>query len=177
MFSSRRPPRYQHPNDFGEALAASPGRHPSGQGVDSAGEGRRREAGFSYEQLKVLALGIVYCSISGYDCTGPELARPGYDRMVQGEVGLMAMHGAAGQAPLKFGVDAVDLFTGMYAAQGVLAASFQRDRIGVGRRIEMAQFQRLCTEVIERPDLAQDPRFATNTLRGSNREALVPVIS
>ncbi|WP_222128178.1 CoA transferase [Roseomonas gilardii] len=34
-----------------------------------------------------------------------------------GEAGLMALpNGEAGQAPLKFGVAAVDLFTGQYAA-------------------------------------------------------------
>jgi crotonobetainyl-CoA:carnitine CoA-transferase CaiB-like acyl-CoA transferase len=184
--------------------------------------------GLGYEQLKVLHPGIVYCSISGYDRSGPEAARPGYDLVVQGEAGLMAMNGEAGQPPLKFGVAAVDLFTGMYAAQGVLASLYERQRTGKGRHVEMAlfdcglmitayygmeallagedppkygnahpsiipygvfeaadgplvitvgnnaQFQRFCTEVIERPDLAQDERYRTNPLRHANRERLVP---
>jgi crotonobetainyl-CoA:carnitine CoA-transferase CaiB-like acyl-CoA transferase len=46
--------------------------------------------------------------------------------VVQGEAGLMAMNGEANQPPLKFGVAAVDLFTGMYAAQAVLAALYER---------------------------------------------------
>ena len=96
--------------------------------------------GLGYEQLKVLKPGIIYCSISGYDRTGPEAARPGYDLVVQGEAGLMAMNGEAGQAPLKFGVAAVDLFTGMYAAQGVLASLYDRERTGNGRHVEMALF-------------------------------------
>ena len=96
--------------------------------------------GLGYEQLKVLKPGIIYCSISGYDRTGPEAARPGYDLVVQGEAGLMAMNGEAGQAPLKFGVAAVDLFTGMYAAQGILASLYDRERSGKGRHVEMALF-------------------------------------
>jgi crotonobetainyl-CoA:carnitine CoA-transferase CaiB-like acyl-CoA transferase len=96
--------------------------------------------GLGYGQLKALKPGIIYCSISGYDRTGPEASRPGYDLVVQGEAGLMAMNGEAGQAPLKFGVAAVDLFTGMYAAQGVLAALFDRERSGQGRHVEMALF-------------------------------------
>ena len=40
----------------------------------------------------------------------------------------MALNGEAGQPPLKFGVAAVDMFTGMYAAQAVLAALFERQR-------------------------------------------------
>jgi crotonobetainyl-CoA:carnitine CoA-transferase CaiB-like acyl-CoA transferase len=187
--------------------------------------------GLGYEQLKALKPDIVYCSISGYDRTGPEAARPGYDLVVQGEAGLMAMNGDAGQPPLKFGVAVVDLFTGMYSAQAVLAALYQRKETGVGRHIEMAlfdcglmitayygmeallsgedppkygnahpsiipygvfeaadgpvvitvgnnaQFQRFCTDVIERPDLAQDERFRTNGLRGANREVLVPELN
>ncbi len=42
----------------------------------------------------------------------------------------MALNGEAGQPPLKFGVAVVDLMTGMYAAQAVLAALFQRSRTG-----------------------------------------------
>jgi crotonobetainyl-CoA:carnitine CoA-transferase CaiB-like acyl-CoA transferase len=96
--------------------------------------------GLGYEQLKAVHPRIVYCSISGYDRTGPEAARPGYDLVVQGEAGLMAMNGEAGQKPLKFGVAAVDLFTGMYAAQGVLAALYERERTGRGRHVEMALY-------------------------------------
>ena len=96
--------------------------------------------GLGYDQLKALHPSLIYCSISGYDRTGPEAARPGYDLVVQGEAGLMAMNGEAGQAPLKFGVAAVDLFTGMYAAQGVLASLYDRERTGNGRHGEMALF-------------------------------------
>ncbi|MDW5444177.1 CaiB/BaiF CoA-transferase family protein [Polaromonas sp. SM01] len=96
--------------------------------------------GLGYEQLSKEHAGLIYCSISGYDRTGPEAARPGYDLVVQGEAGLMAMNGEAHQPPLKFGVAAVDLFTGMYSAQAILAALFERQKTGKGRHIEMALF-------------------------------------
>ncbi len=96
--------------------------------------------GLGYEQLKAIKPDIIYCSVSGYDRSGPEAARPGYDLVIQGEAGLMAMNGTAEQPPLKFGVAAVDLFTGMYAAQAVLAALFERQKTGKGKHIEMALF-------------------------------------
>ncbi|WP_233859265.1 CaiB/BaiF CoA transferase family protein [Paraburkholderia sp. HD33-4] len=96
--------------------------------------------GLGYEQLKQIREDLIYCSISGYDRTGPEAARPGYDLVVQGEAGLMAINGEASQPPLKFGVAAVDLFTGMYSAQAILAALFERQKTGKGRHIEMALF-------------------------------------
>jgi crotonobetainyl-CoA:carnitine CoA-transferase CaiB-like acyl-CoA transferase len=190
--------------------------------------GGMAKMGLAYEDLRALNPSLVYCSIAGYRSDGPEAARPGYDLVVQGEAGLMALNGEEGQGPLKFGVAAVDMFTGMYAAQAILAALFDRHRTGQGRHVEMAlydcglmitayygmealimggdppkygnahpsivpygvfdaadgplvitvgnnaQFQRFCTEVIERPDLAADARFATNTTRSANRHALLP---
>jgi crotonobetainyl-CoA:carnitine CoA-transferase CaiB-like acyl-CoA transferase len=96
--------------------------------------------GLGYGQLKALKPELVFCSISGYDRSGPEAGRPGYDLVIQGEAGLMAINGEPGQAPLKFGVAAVDMFTGMYAAQAILAALYERQRTGVGRHIEMALY-------------------------------------
>ncbi len=96
--------------------------------------------GLGYEQLKALKPELIYCSISGYDRSGPEAARPGYDLVIQGEAGLMAINGEPQQQPLKFGVAAVDMFTGMYAAQAVLAALYERTRTGRGRHIEMALY-------------------------------------
>jgi len=96
--------------------------------------------GLGYKDLSHAKPGLIYCSISGYDRTGPEAARPGYDLVVQGEAGLMALNGEVTQPPLKFGVAVVDLFTGMYSAQAILAALFQRHTTGKGRHIEMALF-------------------------------------
>ncbi|WP_168788323.1 CaiB/BaiF CoA transferase family protein [Paraburkholderia aromaticivorans] len=102
--------------------------------------GGMEKLGLGYEQLKQNHEDLIYCSISGYDRTGPEAARPGYDLVVQGEAGLMALNGEAKQPPLKFGIAAVDMFTGMYSAQAILAALFERQRTGGGHHIEMALF-------------------------------------
>lgn len=96
--------------------------------------------GLGYEELSRDQPGLVYCSVTGYDRTGPEATRPGYDLVIQGEAGLMALNGEPTQPPLKFGVAAVDMMTGMYAAQGVLAALYQREKTGKGRHIGMALF-------------------------------------
>lgn len=186
--------------------------------------------GLDYAAIKAIKPDIIYCSITGYSADGPEASRPGYDLVVQGETGLMALNGEAGQSPLKFGVAVVDMFTGMSAAQAILAALFNRQCTQEGCHIEMclfdsgitvqsyyglealqlgqdpdkvgnehptvvpygvfeakdgplaiavgnnAQFKRFCQEVIQRPDLAQDPDFATNQLRSTHRDKLMPTI-
>jgi crotonobetainyl-CoA:carnitine CoA-transferase CaiB-like acyl-CoA transferase len=102
--------------------------------------GGAEKLGLGYDTLNALNPRLIHCAISGYDRAGPEATRPGYDLVVQGEAGLMALNGEAEQPPLKFGVAAVDLFTGMYAAQAILAALYERHASGRGRRIEMALF-------------------------------------
>jgi crotonobetainyl-CoA:carnitine CoA-transferase CaiB-like acyl-CoA transferase len=186
--------------------------------------------GLGYDALSALNPGLIYCSIAGYNSQGPEATRPGYDLVIQGESGLMGMNGNDDQPPLKFGVAIVDLFTGQFSAQAILAALIQRGRTARGRHIEMAlfdcglsvtsyyglealalgedpprygnahpsivpygvfdaadgplvitvgnnaQFARFCRHVIERPDLADEPRYATNLLRTQNRPELLPVL-
>lgn len=193
--------------------------------------GGAEKLGLGYEQLKAIRPDLIYCAVAGYDVTGPEAKRPGYDLVVQGEAGLMALNGEASQPPLKFGVAVVDLMTGMYAAQAVLAALFRRERTGRGRLIEMAlydcglmvtgyygldamqlgrdparygnahpsivpygmfdaadgpliiavgnnaQFDKFCRQVIERPDIVEDPRFATNVERAKNRQVIGPMLT
>ncbi|MDR2327354.1 MAG: CoA transferase [Acidovorax sp.] len=102
--------------------------------------GGAEKLGLGYEQLSALNPRLVYCSISGYSRSGSEAQRPGYDLVVQGESGIMAMNGEAGQGPLKFGVAAVDMFTGMYSAQAILAALLERERSGRGHHVQMALY-------------------------------------
>ncbi len=54
-------------------------------------------------------------------------------------------------------------------------------RVGGGRQVVLAvqnerEWQRLCIEVLERPELATDPRFKSNELRLANRMALETLI-
>jgi crotonobetainyl-CoA:carnitine CoA-transferase CaiB-like acyl-CoA transferase len=102
--------------------------------------GGAEKLGLGYAQLKAIQPDLIYCSVSGYNSAGPEAKRPGYDLVIQGESGLMAINGESGQGPLKFGVAVVDMMTGMYAAQAVLAALFRRTRTGQGRHIEMSLY-------------------------------------
>ncbi|MGQ3003569.1 MAG: CaiB/BaiF CoA transferase family protein [Hydrogenophaga sp.] len=102
--------------------------------------GGAKKMGLGYEQLKAIKPDIIYCSITGYDSSGPEAARPGYDLLVQGEAGLMSINGEPDRPPVRFGVPLVDMFTGMYSAQAVLAALYEREKTGQGAHVEMALF-------------------------------------
>jgi crotonobetainyl-CoA:carnitine CoA-transferase CaiB-like acyl-CoA transferase len=83
---------------------------------------------------------LIYCSISGYGRTSPRAAEPGYDYVIQAEGGLMSINGEANGPPVRVGVAVADLFTGMFAAQAILAALIAKDRDGLGQHIDMALF-------------------------------------
>jgi crotonobetainyl-CoA:carnitine CoA-transferase CaiB-like acyl-CoA transferase len=186
--------------------------------------------GLDYASLSVQFPGLIYCSISGYGRHSPRAAEPGYDYVIQAEGGLMAINGDVDRPPVRVGVAVADLFTGMFAAQAILAALIAKDRDGLGQHIDMAlfdsqlamlanvgssclvsneepkrfgnahptvvpyqtfgtadgriviavgndhQFGILCRDLLGRPYLASDARFATNAARVENRGDLIPLL-
>ncbi|MFM8556164.1 MAG: CaiB/BaiF CoA transferase family protein [Betaproteobacteria bacterium] len=96
--------------------------------------------GLDYESLRALNPRLIYLSISGYGREGPNASRLGYDYILQGESGLMSVTGEPDGPPLKVGVPFVDISTGAYATQAVLAALLAREKTGEGQFIDMALF-------------------------------------
>jgi crotonobetainyl-CoA:carnitine CoA-transferase CaiB-like acyl-CoA transferase len=88
--------------------------------------------GFPPERLEQINPRLIVLSISGFGDLGPEQTRPGFDQIVQGEGGLMAVTGDPGGQPTKAGVPIADVLSGMNGAIGVLAALKRRDRTGHG---------------------------------------------
>ena len=98
--------------------------------------------GLAYPDLAPGNARLIYCSVSAFGQDGPDAHGAGYDAMIQGMGGLMSItglpDGMPGAGPQKVGVAVADLMTGMYAAQAVLAALFERERSGLGQYIDLA---------------------------------------
>ena len=177
--------------------------------------------GLGYDELKAINPRLIYCSISGYGDDGSLAQRAGYDPVIQAESGLMSCNGEPDGPALRTGIGFIDILTGMFSAQAILAALLVRERTGQGQRVggalidtgvamliqygigwlmtgEITQrmgnsspsaqpigvfqaadgpffltvagnrvFRNLC-QVIGRPDMADDPDFATNPARVEN---------
>jgi crotonobetainyl-CoA:carnitine CoA-transferase CaiB-like acyl-CoA transferase len=108
--------------------------------VENFRPGTLERLGFGYQELRKRRPDIVYCSISGYGHSGPLSKRPGYDAVMQGEGGWMSLTGEPGGAPLKVGASLADVFTGLMAAEGILAALYQRSSTGKGQKVDVALF-------------------------------------
>lgn len=91
-----------------------------------------------YETLRRINPRIICCSITGFGTTGPYRDRPAYDLTIQALSGAMSITGEAGRPPVRNGVATGDLSGGMFAAQGILAALYARERTGLGQKIDIA---------------------------------------
>jgi len=96
--------------------------------------------GLDFESLHARYPRLIYCSITGFGQTGPYAARAGYDYIVQGMSGLMSVTGEPSTQPQKVGVAVTDIYTGIYASTGILAALHQREKTGKGQLVDMALF-------------------------------------
>lgn len=91
-----------------------------------------------YASLSAINPRLIYCSITGFGQTGPYSSRAGYDFMIQGMGGIMDLTGDPAGEPQKIGVAFADIFTGVYASTGILAAVRGRELTGRGCHIDMA---------------------------------------
>ena len=97
--------------------------------------GTAERLGFGYEAVRARKPDIVYGSISGFGQQGPARDRTAYDLIVQGMSGLMSVTGLT-ETPTKFGVPIADIAAGMFAAYGIMAALFHRERTGEGQHVD-----------------------------------------
>lgn len=112
--------------------------------VENFKTGGLKKYGLDYPSLAALNPRLVYCSITGFGQDGPRAHQAGYDYMIQAMGGLMSItgqpDGAPGAEPMKVGVAVVDLFTGLYASNAILAALHHAKATGVGQQIDIALF-------------------------------------
>jgi crotonobetainyl-CoA:carnitine CoA-transferase CaiB-like acyl-CoA transferase len=106
--------------------------------VENFRPGTLTKLGLDYATVASKFPRLVYCSISGFGQTGPRRKEPGYDAVMQAEGGLMSITGAADGPPFRLGVAIADIVSGMFAAQGITAALFWRERTGQGQAVDIA---------------------------------------
>jgi CoA:oxalate CoA-transferase len=186
--------------------------------------------GLSAADLQTMNPRLIYASISGFGQNGPFADWPAFDLVIQAMSGLMSVTGERDGRATAVGESVADVATGMFAAWGIAAALYDRERTGIGRRIEVAMldsiFSMLLTglsrqlftdrpasrvgnrhpetypvdsfatkdgdivlvgfsdgivkrifEAIGRPELGNDPRFATNSDRNTHESELRNIIA
>jgi len=195
--------------------------------VDNFRPGVLERLQIDYATLSGINPRIIQCSVTGFGSEGAYKNYPALDINIQAISGHMAITGEPGRPPVRVGIPLADMSGGIFSCKGILAALFDRERTGNGRRVELSMFdcmlsllgymgtmwltngelpqppgsahdytvpwqafavqdgyivvatrqenfwRKLC-EVLERPALASDPRYASNANRVKNRAELVP---
>jgi len=92
--------------------------------------------GLGYDVLAAINPRLIYCSVSAFGRTGPRKDSPGYEALMQAFSGIMSITGEPGGQPVRSAVSFLDLTTGILCALGVSAAVLQRERTGLGQRVD-----------------------------------------
>ncbi|MBV7484898.1 CaiB/BaiF CoA-transferase family protein [Bordetella sp. BOR01] len=104
--------------------------------LDNYRPGVMQRLGLDDQTLATLNPRLVRCSITGFGPQGPYAERPAYDAITQAVSGMSSLF-VQPDDPRLTGPTISDNVTGQYACQGILAALFEREKTGRGRRIDV----------------------------------------
>ncbi len=105
--------------------------------------------GLDFESVRRRNPRILYVSCCGFDQDGPYAAKPAYDDLIQGAVGvpwLMKQYGTP--EPCYAPVTLADRVTGLHAVYAVTTALYEREKTGVGQAVVVPMFEALTQFVL-----------------------------
>jgi CoA:oxalate CoA-transferase len=109
--------------------------------VENFRPGVADKLGIGWEPVKARNARIVYASISGFGQDGPNARRPAYDIVLQAMSGIMTVTGDPDGTPTLIGESIADITTGLFGSWAILAALYEREKTGQGRRIDVSMFE------------------------------------
>ena len=96
--------------------------------------------GITYQDLAPSNAKIVCAHLSAYGRDGARKAWPGYDYLMQGEAGWLALTGEPDGPPARMGLSVVDYSTGTTCALALLAGILEARRTGRGRDLDVSLY-------------------------------------
>jgi itaconate CoA-transferase len=110
--------------------------------VQNLAPGAAARLGLSFEALAPAKPSLIFCDISGYGADGPYRDKKAYDLLIQSESGFLSVTGTE-EEPSKAGSSIADIAAGMYAYSSILAAILQRQKTGLGQRLDISMLESL----------------------------------
>lgn len=105
--------------------------------VENMGPGSMNNLGLSYEACKEINPQIIYASLKGFAQDGPYKDYPAFDPIAT-HTGVAVSATGLEDQPIKFGISVADSGTGTMLAFSITAALLQREREGIGQRVDCA---------------------------------------
>ena len=108
-----------------------------------------KRLGLDYEVVKKSNPKIIYVSCVGFGQDGPYAAKPAYDDLIQGAVGIpWLMQRYRGPEPGYAPVTLADRVTGLHTVYAITAALYAREKTGLGQMVEVPMFEALTQFVL-----------------------------
>jgi len=106
--------------------------------VENMAPGTIERLGLGWEELHKLNPRLIYAQVKGFGEGSPYENNLAFDMIAQAAGGNMAITGEVGSRPIRPGATLGDTGTGMLMTIAILAALYQRNTTGAGRRLQVA---------------------------------------
>lgn len=106
--------------------------------IENFAPGVMDRLGVGAEVLQGINPRLVYGSSSGYGMDGPYRNYPAMDLVMQAMCGVINSTGFPDGQPVKSGAALCDFFAGIHLYSAIMTAMYDRERTGVGRRVEVS---------------------------------------
>jgi crotonobetainyl-CoA:carnitine CoA-transferase CaiB-like acyl-CoA transferase len=105
--------------------------------------------GLGYETLREVNPRLLYVGAYGFSQKGPYAARPAYDDLIQGMVGIPWLSQQAGADKPRYApMVLVDRMVGLQVANAITTGLYRRERSGTGQRIDVPMFEGMLSVVL-----------------------------
>jgi crotonobetainyl-CoA:carnitine CoA-transferase CaiB-like acyl-CoA transferase len=102
--------------------------------------GAAAKLGVEWERLKEINPRLIFCSVSGFGQDGELRDRPAMEWSVQAMSGTTSLYVDDAAPATTLGLSILDPFAGYMAFAAVMAAILQRQKTGIGQRIDIGMF-------------------------------------
>jgi crotonobetainyl-CoA:carnitine CoA-transferase CaiB-like acyl-CoA transferase len=131
--------------------------------------------GLDYPRLGQVNPAVVCLHISAYGRDNERASWPGYDYLMQAEVGLMSLTGEPDGPPARVGASMIDAMTGLTGMVGLLSAVLRARRTGTGCDVDTCLFDVAMHQLSYSAMWYLNEGQASGRLPRSSHLSLVPV--
>ena len=105
--------------------------------------------GLGYDVVQKINPRLLYVGTFGFGQDGPYAAKPAFDDLIQGAIGLPSLIKQAGaDVPRYVPPNIVDRTVGLYAVKSLCAALFHREKTGRGQKIDIPMFETMISHLL-----------------------------
>jgi crotonobetainyl-CoA:carnitine CoA-transferase CaiB-like acyl-CoA transferase len=109
--------------------------------IEAFRPGIMKRFGLDYETLRQGNAGLIYLAVTGFGQSGVNAHMPATDAVIQGYSGLMVLNKDSSGTPQRVPMIAIDVTTGLFAANAITSALVRRLRFGEGAFIDCSLLQ------------------------------------